>query len=506
MGGAGGSGGTGICVPGSTAPCYSGPEGTENKGICAGGTKTCNAGGTGYGACVGEVTPKVEDCATPEDEDCDGLSPACKGNLLWSRRFGGAQDQIGQSIAVDEAGAVLVAGHFYASVDFGAGPLSSAGYEDSFLCKLDAAGNSLWSRRFGGPGDQLANSVAVDGSGAAFVAGVFAGSIDFGGGPLTSNGGLDVFLAKFDAAGNLVWSKRFGDASDQTANGIAVDGSGNVIVGGYFYGTIDFGGAPLTNVNGENGFIAKLDTNGSPVWSKSFHGNGDQVMSGIAASSTGEVFATGRFFGSADFGGGDLPSAGGADAFLVKLSAAGDHVWSKHFGDAADQAGSSVAVDSAGNVIVTGSFDGSVNLGGNGVLQSMGSTDLFVAKFDTAGAFAWGERFGDAGNQPGSFVAADKNGNVLVSGFYASAINFGDGPHASAGSYDIFLAKLDANGNNVWGKSFGDKNAQEAYGLAVDGSGNALITGAMAGAVDFGSGPLLTSAGGNDIFVAKFTP
>ncbi len=429
-----------------------------------------------------------------------------QGNLLWSSRFGGAENQSGQSIAVDSADAVVLAGRFYASVDFGAGPLSSAGNEDGFLAKLDAEGNHQWSKRFGGPGDQIATSVAVDGENAALVAGVFSGSIDFGGGAITSKGGFDVFLAKFDAIGNFLWSKRFGDASDQIADGVAVDGLGNVIVAGHFYGAMDFGGGALIGISGENTFFAKLDTNGSHVWSKSFHGTSDQVLGGVAVNGVGEVFGTGRFFGSADFGGGPLVSTGGADAFLVKLSTAGDHLWSKRLGGADDQAGSSIAVDGSGNVVLTGSFDGSVSLGGNAPLVSMGSTDIFVAKYDANGTYAWGERFGDAGSQPGTFVTVDKNGNVLVTGFYASAINFGDGPHASAGSYDIFLAKLDANGSNVWGKSFGNKNAQEAYGIAVDSSGNALITGAMAGMVDFGNGSPLTSAGGVDIFVAKFTP
>ncbi|MFO0757839.1 MAG: hypothetical protein U0359_15190 [Byssovorax sp.] len=448
----------------------------------------------------------MENCANPEDEDCDGLSPPCKGNLGWAKHFGDMQGQQGRGIAVDSAGASFITGTFYGTTDFGGGVLSSAGYMDGFLLKLDPAGNHIWSRRLTGPGDQIATSVATDGSGAVFVAGTFSGTIDLGNGPMASGGGIDIFVARFDVNGSCLWSKRFGDAADQLIDGVAVDPTSNdVIIAGHFYGKVDFGGGPLANVGGANVFVAKLDMNGGHVWSRSSHGSGDQLAGGVAVDGMGNVLTTGTFYGSVDFGGGLLVSQGGADVFVVKTSAGGDHLWSKRFGDAGDQAGTSIAPDSAAGIVVTGYFDGSINFGAS-TLTSGGSTDIFVTKLDKDGGHLWSKRFGDAGSQPDSVVAVDKMDNVVITGAFASAVNFGDGPHASAGSYDIFLAKLDAAGNNVWGKSFGDKLAQGAYGIAVDGGENILITGSMAGKVDFGDGAPVASAGGDDVFVAKFGP
>lgn len=126
-----------------------------------------------------------------------------------------------------------------------------------------------WSQHFGDADEQSANSVAVDGSGNVFVTGYFSGTADFGGGPLTSAGG-DIFVAAFGASGSHLWSRRFGDADFQEGQEVATDGSGNVVVTGYFSGTADFGGGPLTSTGSEDIFVAKFDVDGGHVWSRRF--------------------------------------------------------------------------------------------------------------------------------------------------------------------------------------------------------------------------------------------
>lgn len=133
--GTGGAGGGG-CEPGTVAPCYAGPEETEGVGLCKAGEQTCNDDGMTYGPCVGELQPMIEDCATPIDDDCDGLAPACMGTPLWSKRFGDSAFQAGASVAADKAGNVLLAGSFFGTVDFGNGPLVSAGESDIRVAKF----------------------------------------------------------------------------------------------------------------------------------------------------------------------------------------------------------------------------------------------------------------------------------------------------------------------------------------------------------------------------------
>jgi hypothetical protein len=387
-GGAGGAttsstGGTGgaPCTPGETASCYSGLPATEGVGLCKAGTKTCANDGSGFGPCVGEVLPQPENCATPEDEDCDGKAPPCKGGLAWAEGAGDASAQIGTAIATDTAGNVLVTGGLSGSADFGGSTLTSAGGTDVFLIKLDAGGAYLWSKSYGDPNGQYARGVTADTAGNVLVTGYFYGSMNFGGAMLTSAGNSDIFVVKLDTAGNHMWSKLFGDANGQSGYSITTDAMGNVLVTGSMAGTVDFGGGPLVGAGGSDIFVVKLDAAGNHVWSKRFGDANSQIGYGVATDATGNVLVTGYFEGMVNFGGGSLASAGGSDIIMLKLDTAGSHLWSRRVGAGGDDVGNSVATDAMGNVLVTGYFDGSVDFGG-GLLTSAGGGDVFVVKLE----------------------------------------------------------------------------------------------------------------------------
>jgi hypothetical protein len=207
-----------------------------------------------------------------------------------------------------------------------------------------------------------------------------------------------------------------------------------------------------------------------------------------------------------NFGGGPLISAGGNDVFVVKLDASGGYLWSKSFGDADQQDATAVAVDSAGDVLVTGEFFGTVNFGG-GPLTSAGDYDLFLVKFDASGGHVWSKRFGDDDDQGGApSVIVDASGNVLVAGTFHGTLDFGGSPIASIGGQDAYLAKLDASGDYLWSKRFGNAmDEQVATSVVVDASGDVLLAGYFGGILDFGDGTSLMSAGGYDLYVAKFS-
>jgi len=147
-----------------------------------------------------------------------------------------------------------------------------------------------------------------------------SGAADFGGGLLTSAGESDAFAVKLDAAGNHVWSKRFGDSSFQEAFGIAADPAGNVVVTGRFEGTADFGGGTMLSHGGQDAFVLKLGSSGNHLWSKRFGDGADQGAALVAIDGAGAALVSGLFWGQIDCGGGPLVSAGETDAFLVKLS------------------------------------------------------------------------------------------------------------------------------------------------------------------------------------------
>ena len=493
-----------ICMPGAMEACYGGPPGTQGVGICKAGTKTCADDGLSFGPCEGQVQPALENCLASADEDCDGTAQACTGNGLWSKRFGDAQAQSANAVA-NRAGGPVITGALAGAADFGGGTLTSAGNTDVFVASYDYAGTFMWSKRFGDAQAQSGVAVAVDGLGNTLIIGDFAGAIDFGGGTLTSAGQTDVFVAKLDSGGAFVWAKRFGDNQAQNGRGIAVDDAGNVVVTGSFAGKIDFGGGALTSAGGTDAFVAKFDPDGNHLWSKRFGDAQAQSGKAVAVDPAGNVVILGDAAGVIDFGGGALTTAGGNDVFLASLDENGNYFWGKIFGNNVAQAGSAVAIDTVGNVVITGSAAGQINFGG-GALISAGGNDVFVARFTQGGMHLWSKLFGGAGAENGRGVSVDPFGGIVLTGDFATTVNFGGTALTSAGNTDVFVVKLDSLGGHVWSRRAGDAQAQVPNGVATDITG-VLVAGAFAGGIDFGGGSTaLTSLGGNDAFVAKLAP
>lgn len=496
----GGAGGAMVCVPGTMKSCYSGPPESEGQGICKAGMQVCAPDGASFGPCTGEVLPEpTDDCATPLDEDCDGLAPSCKGDLLWAEQLSTANNTLAADIAVDATGNVVVVGVNVIGAPGGPGATV-------FVVKFDATGTLLWSRTFGGPSAAVgAGKIAADPSGAVVMMGRFSGMVDFGGGVLTSKSEEDLYVLKLTADGEFLWVKSYGEPSASTATGgLAVDSSGQIILAGSFQGSFSFGGPVLTSAGMQDIFVAKLDSSGAHVWSRKFGDSLAQTARGVALDAGGNVLLIGGFSGALDFGGGTLTSAGGTDVFIAKLDPGGAHLWSSRYGDSQDQLGNALAVDTAGRVLVTGTFDGAIDFNGSAPLVSAGQ-DVFVAKLESDGAHVWSKRFGAAGDQTSAGIAADSTGNTLVTGRFAGSVNFGGGELVSAGGQDAFLVKLDGGGSHLWSRRFGDSSYQAGSAVGVAASGSVLIGGTMSGSVDFG-GQVLMASGAQDTFVAAFGP
>jgi len=308
------------------------------------------------------------------------------GNHIWSLVYPKAGNEQGMKVTTDVFGNVLVSGWMYGTLDFGGGPLT-ADDRDTFLLKLDPNGNHVWSKVFVIPGAQGGANMTTDGTGNVYVMTIHSSSVDFGGGVLTSSGGTDVFLVKYDSDGNHVWSQNYGDASNQSGGGIAIDGSGNLTVSGRAAGSIDFGGGPLTSAGGYDIFLAKLDPAGSHIWSRLHGGTGDEFSPAMTLDNSDNIVTCGSFYGTSDFGGGPLTSAGGADVYFAKYDALGNHMWSTSFGDTETQYGEFVAVDGSDNIIYAGEFQGTIDFGGGPMTATVSYFvyyHIFLTKFGDA--------------------------------------------------------------------------------------------------------------------------
>jgi hypothetical protein len=462
---------------------------------------------------------------------------AASANFLWAGRMGGTGDDGGNSIILDASGNVYTTGQFIGTADFdpGAGIFNLTTAEnvyESFISKVDGSGNLMWAKRIGGTGHTLGLSIFVDPAGNVYTTGQFGGSVDFDPGVgtynLTASGPYpedrDVFISKLNSNGEFIWAKSMGGNSTDESLDITVDTGGNVYITGEFLGTADFdpgvGAYDMTSAGSFDLFLSKLDSNGSFVWAKRMGSTKQDYSYSIALDANGNVYTTGQFGGTVDFDPGagvyNLTSSDYFDVFVSKLDSNGNFLFARNIGGAAGavSVGQGIVVDLDGNIYTTGGFFGTVDFdpGVNTYnLTNIGNSDIFISKLDSSGNFVWAKRMGGMNSESGLSLAVDASGNVYVTGQFRGTSDFDPGAGVysltSNGLADIFVSKLDHDGNFAWAKSIGGIYNDEGVGIASDSSNNVFVTGSFQLTADFdtGSGTTnLTSAGGFDIFIARF--
>lgn len=239
------------------------------------------------------------------------------GAHLWSKNFAASE---GARVAVDSAASIILAGGFVGAVDFGGAPLTSAGASDVFVAKLGPSGSLIWSKRFGNAQDEHVDQVAVDTAGGILISGQFTKTLDFGGGTLNAPGSA-VFLVKLDSSGNYVWGTSI-DQTNGTifVSQIAVGSAGDVAITGQLDGTVELDGGALVSAGDRDAFVAMFDATGKYVFGRRFGDGQRQSSSGAVFSAEKELIVTGNLQGIIDLGGGPLITMGYQDVFLAKLS------------------------------------------------------------------------------------------------------------------------------------------------------------------------------------------
>lgn len=293
-----------------------------------------------------------------------------------------------------------------------------------------------WAKSFGGGNNDSGYSLATDASGNVYTAGQFYGTVDFDPGPnefnLTAAGGNEGYVSKIDADGNFIWAKRIGGTSNDNVNSIAVDASGNVYTAGQFYGTVDFDPGTetfnLTSFGERDIYVSKLDMDGNFVWAKKLGGSDYDVARSLAISNSGNVYVGGLYSLTADFDPGaekfEMTSNGGTDIFIAKLGSDGNFIWAKSMGGNGADVTYAIAVDALDNVYNTGVFNGTADFDpGTGALNlsSNGGDDVFVSKLNANGDFQWAKKFGGTGNDYGKSIAVDATSNVYTTGYLFSS-------------------------------------------------------------------------------------
>jgi hypothetical protein len=304
-----------------------------------------------------------------------------------------------------------------------------------------------------------------------------------------------------------VWSYRYGNNTQEAVNDVAVDSSSNIYVTGGFKGTVDFGGQVLTSVSKlRDIFVASYKPDGDLRWVKNYGLAANSQVGKALDVGAGTVYVTGDAEKGIDFGKGPEAGQGGTEAFLLALSqSSGGYVWSRLMGSSGHDKGEGVAADAAGNVFVTGQIWGDTSFGGSAIIKASTNNDIFVASYDKNGNYRWANRFGSAGKDEGRGVAVG-TGAVYVTGFFDGVIDLGNGNRSNVKYNDIFIVALKPTGfgTPLWDRTVGSTWYDTGINVTVDGNNNVYATGEVQGPADFGGGKVGPTNGISDAFVASY--
>ncbi|MDO7873163.1 T9SS type A sorting domain-containing protein [Hymenobacter sp. ASUV-10] len=354
-------------------------------------------------------------------------------------------------------------------------------------------------------GSSLCYKMTADAAGNQYVVGNFTNTLVLGSIVLTAAGNEDIFVAKRSGStGAWLWATKVDGNGYEIGYSIALDGNDNVIIGGYFSNTARFGPIVLTSASSLNMFVAKLSgTTGTWTWAVNAESTDGSLTYGVGVDATNNVYVTGQFGGALPFATSPtatvLTSAGSNDGFVAKFDGnTGACTWAVRFGGSTRDFGYAVVADSNGDAIVTGGFGSTASFGAFNQ-TSAGEGDIFLARFGAAtGACAWVVQAGGSGNDAGYAVAKDGNGSVLITGGISSTATFATSPAAtsltSAGGTDIFVAKYAiATGACAWANRAGGPGDELGASVAADGSGNAVLTGYFNNTISFPTSPAPTA-------------
>ena len=436
------------------------------------------------------------------------------GEMLWAKSIGGSDDDFGKSIAADKAGNLYITGG-YASrkIVFGKDTLTNAGQagtNDAYLAKYNSSGELVWVKSIGGTHDDKADCITVDKDANVYIIGSFgSGKLIFQKGDTLKNkndpsgSSTDIFIAKYNAAGKLIWTRGIngnGNTNDY-GYGITTDRNNNVIVtGGSYSNQLSFDSVTISNsvlinenkheldsikaaymkldahgklldTTGGNGiknesekyvkvmlppphsrifekiFIAKYSESGKLQWAESVGGSDDEEGSAITTDNNDNIFITGRFQSTSfTVDSTTMDNKGSNDIFIAKYSTDGKNLWAKSVGGIADDRGNSITTDKAGNAYITGWFGSPKVVFGKSILinsSGKGYTDMFIAKYDGVGNALWSENAKGTDNDWSNGVAIDKLGNIyLTGGFDSPEINFADTKLLNGKAKSFFIAKI----------------------------------------------------------------
>ncbi len=431
----------------------------------------------------------------------------------WAKKGGLWAYDYGYAITTDHSGNVYVTGKYEMNANFSGHILPNQGNHDIFLAQYNSSGDLNWITTAGGELGDYGECIAVNNNN-VYIGGEIEGvnkTIVFENSSvtLTTSCFNDIFFAKYDLNGNLVWAKKEGWWHNEKALGMTTDNAGNLYICGFFVDTTFIGGNMVVGYGENDIFVAKYDANGNFKWVRKAGGPGRDEAKSVVCDAAGNVYVCGMFKQNCSFGSQTVTSNQYFDLFLAKYDTNGNLVWVKKAGDTYDDVAWGVTIDNTGKIYITGEIIGYVMFGST-ALATSGMSDVFVACYDQNGNVQWAKRAGGALIDRARGIGTDGN-TIYITGQFGATAGFGNTTLASADSSDIFIAAISNSGNWLWAKSVGgtpDSLETLGYesGIAVCGTPNGSVyaTGSFLNNAIFGS-TTLTTFDRTDMFITKIT-
>ena len=337
---------------------------------------------------------------------------------LWGTSGTGASKTEADGIALDANGNQYVSGVLSGTATLdGSQILTSAGLGDIFVMKLNPDGQLVWLKQFGGAGDDNIYDITTDASGNVIISGWFAGTVDFGGVVLTSEGGQDHVLAKMAPDGSVTWAKRFGSSLDDGGNEVETDAAGTIYATAQSIGSYTADGFSFTNHGQHDSYILKVASDGTVIWVRATEGSGRERVRGIDVDTSGNVFAGFEFDGQLIIGSVTFNESGFAanDGAIVAWDGNGNQLWAKSVAGGGDDNTRAVAAGPDGTVYAAGQYANNSSVFGRTV-TTVGGTDSYLARLNVAdGSIRWIVTLGSTGNEQGGEIDSIGDGTVALS-------------------------------------------------------------------------------------------
>jgi hypothetical protein len=401
---------------------------------------------------------------------------------------------------------IYIGGYFTGSCIFGSNIKVSNGSSDAFIAKYNSNGNLEWIKTWGADSGERIYDLELNNLNEIVVLGTFSNTVNFDGNVLTSSGGSDIFLAKLNTNGIIIWIQKAGGIGTDVGTALSIDSKQNLIITGYYNRTAFFGNYSITtNGNFSDIFIAKYDSSGNIKWLKTAGGVNFDLSFDSAISTNGNVYLIGYFSNSTTFDSFSKTSPGGDNLFVAKFDTLQKMFISLNTVNSGGSGqyvfGQSISIDKQGSIIVSGIFKGTAYF--ENQIISARSTDLFILKFNNFDLFSWVRSIGISENESNSQMVTDSKNNILLTGGFNRFLSVDFTNKKSKGLSDGFIIKLDSLGDGEWINSGGSDLDDYCSALTIGPNSNIYLLGTY-GTTPFSFGnSTITSSTSNGFYIGR---